>query len=184
MVDSGLKRELAAGGYGQRVQLVKQAISKLRDAGLVKDGFVRHATESEILEVSPKAGLSVEQTSVLRHVVTENYRVHAMRTALEMGDADGVGSLLRLGHKSLSRDFGVSTEKLDSLVQYADGLEGVHGMRLTGAGMGGALVALVAREALPQVLPALAGFLKDRVSQDGAVYWIRAFADGVCSWKP
>jgi galactokinase len=48
-------------------------------------------------------------------------------------------------HQSLRDDFDVSTPALDAMAQAARQAPGCHGARLTGAGFGGCVVALVDR---------------------------------------
>ena len=85
-----------------------------------------------------------------RHVVSENSRVLAFAEALAGGDLRGAGALMVESHRSLSRDFEVSTPALDRLVDRLLATPGVHGARLTGAGFGGCVVALAEPGALSE----------------------------------
>lgn len=77
-----------------------------------------------------------------RHVVTENQRVRDVATALHHGDAAAAGQLMLDGHESLRADFETSTPAMDHAVQTIRSLPGVHGVRMTGGGFGGCVVAL------------------------------------------
>jgi galactokinase len=79
----------------------------------------------------------------VRHVVAENERVLAVRAALASGDRRALGELFAASHASLAGDYAVSTPRLDLLVEAASSVEGVVGARMTGAGFGGCIVALV-----------------------------------------
>ena len=57
-------------------------------------------------------------------------------------DAATFGALMNASHDSLRDDFEVSTPALDRLVALLREHEAVYGARLTGAGFGGACVAL------------------------------------------
>ena len=83
-----------------------------------------------------------------RHVVSENARVLECAEWLSVGDLRAAGALMSESHRSLRDDFDVSTPELDSLVAELEGLPGVFGARLTGAGFGGCAVALAATGAL------------------------------------
>jgi mevalonate kinase len=63
-------------------------------------------------------------------------------SALGAGEAEQVGRLMTLNHELLT-ELGVSTPGLDGAVAHLCGLDGVHGAKLTGAGGGGAVIALV-----------------------------------------
>ncbi len=86
-----------------------------------------------------------------RHVVTECARVDAARDALRGGDLWELGRLLDAGHASLRDDFDVSTPRVESARDELAALDGVVGVRMTGAGFGGCL--LVAHD--PEGTPTL-----------------------------
>ncbi len=77
------------------------------------------------------------------HVIGENERVQTMVSALESGDTAVIGETLWASHESLRRLYEVSSPELDALVDIADGVAGVVGARMTGAGFGGCTVNLV-----------------------------------------
>jgi galactokinase len=85
-----------------------------------------------------------------RPVGTENGRVRAAAAALAVGEVAEVGRLMVESHMSLRDDFEVSTPALDALVARLSARPGVHGVRLTGAGFGGCVVALTEPGALDE----------------------------------
>ena len=62
---------------------------------------------------------------------------------------------MNASHASLRDDYEVSTPELDLLVRLLQQQPGVHGARLTGAGFGGACVALCDAGALQQAAQAV-----------------------------
>ncbi len=78
---------------------------------------------------------------------------HAARAAVEQGALQALGTLLNENHELLAK-MGVSICKLDGLV-YAARSRGALGAKLTGAGQGGNVIALVNEPALPAVRQAL-----------------------------
>ncbi len=83
----------------------------------------------------------------MRHVDSEKQRVAEFVRALENGERDRLGSLLRESHVSLRDDFEVSTPEVDAIVERAWASPGCLGARIMGAGFGGSLLALVERGA-------------------------------------
>jgi galactokinase len=75
-----------------------------------------------------------------RHVVSEATRVSRMEAALAAGNVSEVGQLLNESHASLRDDYDVSTKELDELTELA-ATGGASGARLTGAGLGGCIIA-------------------------------------------
>jgi galactokinase len=78
-----------------------------------------------------------------RHVISENQRVLESMNALQSGDARQFGAYMQQAHLSMSRDYEASCDELDVLVSLLNDLEGVQGARVTGAGWGGCVVALL-----------------------------------------
>jgi len=135
VVDSGERRTLVASAYAERRRQCEAAealIGRLREASLEA---TRHLDDPTLRRRA-------------RHVVTENVRVVAVAQALAAGDVAGAGAQMTESHASLRDDFGVSTPRLDLLVEALCGTDGVYGARLTGAGFGGCVVALTAPGAL------------------------------------
>lgn len=125
VVHSGLPRALESSEYAQRRAACEEAAARLRLPAL------RDATPEQVAD-DPLA----------RHVVGENARVLAFAEALRARDIGALGPLMLASHASLRDDFHVSTPELDLLVELLVD-EGALGARLTGAGFGGCVVALV-----------------------------------------
>ena len=77
-----------------------------------------------------------------RYVLGEVDRVLAVSDALVKGDYETVGQQMYLTHEGLSRDYEVSCEELDFLVEEALRM-GVTGSRMMGGGFGGCTINLV-----------------------------------------
>jgi galactokinase len=127
VVDSGERRTVAASAYRARRAECESAARVLGPLG--------RASRAEL------AGLT---DPVLRrrarHVISECERVAAALEALRGSDLAGFGSLVDAGHESLRDDFDASTPVVEAARRELRGLPGVVGVRLTGAGFGGALL--------------------------------------------
>jgi galactokinase len=133
VVDSGIPRRLAEAGYNQRRAECEQAAARLG---------VRALRDLTAADLSRLRTLPDPLDRRARHVVTENARVLAGVNALLAGDPESFGRLMLESHQSLRDDYEVSTPELDRLVHLAVE-HGAFGARLTGAGFGGCIVALV-----------------------------------------
>ncbi len=111
------------------------------------------------------------------HVVAENARVLAMVAALEAGDLAAIGQALRASHESLRTLYEVSSAELDALVEIADGVPGVVGARMTGAGFGGCTVNLVHEGAVDALREAVMADYPARTGLTPMVFPVAA-ADG------
>jgi galactokinase len=111
-----------------------------------------------------------------RHVVTENERTLAAAEAMARGDAPVLGRLMNESHESLRDDFGVSSDALDAMVEAARASAGCHGARLTGAGFGGCVVALVAADRTSAFLAEVEPRYRERTGLVPSLYPCRAAA--------
>jgi len=139
VLDSGIKRSLAGSSFNRRREECEEAarqlgVQALRDIGA--DDLQKLDTLDEPLR------------SRARHVVTENARV---LQAVACGDSAAFGTLMNASHASLRDDFDVSVPALDRLVALLQAQPQVYGARLTGAGFGGACVALCRPSAIARV---------------------------------
>ena len=132
VVHSGQPRTLAGSAYAARRASC--------EAAEVVVGPLRGASPADLDH------LPAELRRRARHVVSENRRVLAFADALAAGDAATAGRLMDESHRSLAEDYEVSTPALDELCDRLRAVPGVHGARLTGAGFGGCVVALVDAE--------------------------------------
>jgi len=90
------------------------------------------------------AGLDPVTLRRARHVVSENDRVVAAAAALAAGDLPRMGELMETSHASMRDDFEITVPAIDQLVEIVKGAIGAAGgVRMTGGGFGGCVVALV-----------------------------------------
>ena len=137
VIDSGLPRSLAASGYNQRRAECEEACR------LLEVPMLRDVPDAVAVEALPEP-----LRRRARHVVSENARV---LSAVEPIAAEDFGALMNASHASLRDDYEVSVAPLDRLVALLQGHPAVHGARLTGAGFGGACVALCEAGSLSDV---------------------------------
>ena len=128
VVHSGIERTLAGSEYAQRRAACEATAARLGLASL------RDATPEQVAD-EPFA----------RHVVGEIARVDRFVDALTRSDHDSLGAILGEGHASLRDEFAVSLTEIDRLVELLVA-HGALGARITGAGFGGCVVALVPTE--------------------------------------
>ena len=158
ILDTGVRHSHAGGEYGTRRADVEAAESKigksLRDANLAD---LDQAAEP----------LSISEYRRAHHVISENLRSLAFAEALDAGDREKMGRLMREAHRSMQVDFEASCPELDHMAAAAWQTRGVVGARVTGGGFGGACVALIEKEfAEPALLSILAQY-QSRSGQTG-----------------
>ncbi len=174
VADSGAHRELARGGYRERVAECAAALAAAKRAGVAapEAGALRDLAPSAL----PALARALPELLLrrARHVITENARVDAFAAALAAGDLAEVGALMRASHASLQRDYAVSTRELDALCALGDAADGCYGSRLTGAGFGGCTLHLVAPGAAAAVTRALEAGFAAQFGRTARVWRVRA----------
>ena len=171
--NSGVKHSLAGGEYNRRREDCEAGVAALTawrhrtNPALPAPGTLRDVTLAELDAAAPEMDPVVVRRC--RHVITENARVEAMRTALQSGDLVAAGHLMADSHASLRDDYAVSCAELDVLVSLAQrfaagtvaGTPTCYGARMTGGGFGGCTVNLVAPAAVAAFRDAVAsGYLE------------------------
>jgi galactokinase len=129
VLDSGVPRSLESSGYNDRRSECEAAARALGVAAL-----------RDVGDPGAASSLPPPLDRRARHVITENARVLEAAAGVS---AERFGALMNDSHASLRDDFEVSVPALDVLVDILQAHSDVHGARLTGAGFGGACVALV-----------------------------------------
>lgn len=164
VVHSGVRRQLAAGGYGARVRECRAALAQARAAGVAPAARALRDLDPADLPALERA-LEPVSFRRARHVIRENARVDALAAALRAGALDEAGRLLRAGMASLRDDFEVSVPELDLLCAAGDAAPGCYGSRLTGAGFGGCTLHLVAPAAAEGVRAAVSTAFEARFAR-------------------
>lgn len=154
VIDSGIRRQLTDSAFNQRRAECEAAarhygVATLRDLDLTQ-------------LAAKRGGLDATRFARARHVVSEIARVQPFAAALGAADGAAIARLLAEGHRSLAEDFAVSLPALDRLAQAVQGALGTAGgVRLTGAGFGGCLVAVSETVAAPAIAEAVARYNRE-----------------------
>ena len=169
--NTNVKHELASSAYNQRRSEGEEGVALLRrvlpDAQALRDVSVTQfkAHEHELPEPVRRR---------CRHVVTENERTLKAAEALEHGDREKLGELMRQSHESLRSDYEVTCRELDVMVEIASRQAGVFGARMTGGGFGGCTVNIVRRDGLEQFTRAVAKEYRAATKIEPEIYVVAA----------
>ncbi|MCS7205201.1 MAG: galactokinase [Leptospiraceae bacterium] len=148
VVDSKKPRELTSSKYNERrteCHISYEILNKLYKIKNLVDADLSH------LE-SLHSDTLIRRT---RHVITENQRVketkellinHSKQKRDPEKTLNKLGKLLVESHYSLKNDYEVSCRELDIIVEESMKIDGVYGVRMTGAGFGGSAIALVKKD--------------------------------------
>lgn len=146
VIDTMVKHAHSTGGYGERRAACERGaeimgVAALRDLGVDDLDQARELMDDVTFRR-------------VRHVVTEDQRVLDAVATLRSEGPRAIGALLDASHASMRDDFEISVPELDLAVDTARAA-GAVGARMTGGGFGGAAIALVDRDLVPDVTSAV-----------------------------
>ncbi len=159
--------ELAGSAYNERRAQCEDAARRLNE----RMGGVEQLRDVSAEVLADNADVLDEVTlKRARHVVGENARTLQAAEALKAGDHAQFGRLMDESHESLRRDYEVSCEELDLMVELARQQPGVLGARLVGAGFGGCTVNLVRRQHADQVARSVRAAYREETGVEPEIY--------------
>ena len=174
VINSGVKHQNTSGHFNRRVAACRagvgllqkpfpqvQALRDLEDIpwSQIEPHLPTSITVAELkqqgvnLDDLPgiRADVSLKVRARCRHVWSENGRVLQAKAAMQTQDVARLGQLLQEAHASARDDYEISCQEVETLVAILQAQSGVTGARLTGAGWGGCVVALVEQERVTAV---------------------------------
>jgi galactokinase len=172
-VNTMVKHELGSSAYRNRVAECAAAVAVIR---------AKHPQVESLRDVSSEMLACFEglmepvPMQRARHVTGEDERVEAFVAASRAGDLEKMGKLLVASHRSLQKDYEVSCDELDFLVDTASGLPGVYGARMTGGGFGGCTVNMVRSDAVLRFQAAISDAYQKRFGLTPDIYPCRPSA--------
>lgn len=176
--DTGVSHRLTGGHLNERRRECEEGLRMVNEQGA---GVAHLADISEAALPALLRGMPAPWNGRVRHVVSETIRTRAAAQALAARDLGSLGRLMFEGHESLRVDYQSSCAEADSLV---DSLmrQGALGARLTGAGWGGAVIALLPEERSARIVAEVQEVYRGEFGRVPLVWATRAGA-GVRSEK-
>jgi galactokinase len=163
IINSNVKRGLVDSEYNTRREQCEQAskilaIPALRDIDL--DGL--HASKHLLPEVVYKRA---------HHIVSENERTIKAATAMENADYNALSQLMAESHVSMRDDFEITVTPIDYIVELLHDLIGSKGgVRMTGGGFGGCVIALLPESLVDEAKRLLEDNYADKTGYNADVY--------------
>lgn len=168
MLDSVVKHELASSAYNDRRKSCENVVEALRNKYPGRTIETLRDANWDMLE-SIKHDVSEEDIKRATYVLGEKDRVLAVCEALNAGNYEKVGQMMYETHDGLSKDYEVSCDELDFLVDIAR-KNGVTGSRIMGGGFGGCTINLVKEELYNQFVSDATTEYKEKFNKQLKIY--------------
>ena len=175
IINSNVRRGLVGSEYNARRRQCEEAarffgVKALRDVDLPSFD-------------ARKPGLDALVARRARHVITDSQRAIDLSEALKTGDLALIGELMAASHASMRDDFEISVPAVDALVAIVKAVLGDSGgVRMTGGGFGGCVVALMPQDLVGRVRDAVSAAYPAASGLNASIYVCHAAAGaGVCA---
>ena len=169
IINSNVQRGLVGSEYNTRRRQCEEAarffgVKALRDVDL--------ATFE-----AKQAGLDPVVAKRARHIITDSQRAVDLAAALPSGNMELIGHLMADSHASMRDDFAITVPPIDALVSIVkDVLGDAGGVRMTGGGFGGCVVALAPQGLVSKVQEAITANYSKASGLEASVYVCHASA--------
>ncbi|MGF1758246.1 galactokinase [Photobacterium sagamiensis] len=169
IINSNKKRGLVDSEYNTRRQQCEEAarilgVKALRDVTIAQF----NQRENELDEVVAKRA---------RHVITENARTEQAALALSTSDMAKMAQLMAQSHASMRDDFEITVREVDTLVDIVKEQVGeLGGVRMTGGGFGGCIVAIMPPSLVDGVKAAVEAQYQAATGLKESIYVCKAMA--------
>ena len=113
----------------------------------------------------------------IKHVVYECDRVRKSAEAMKNNDIPLFGQHMNKSHDSLQYDYEVTCPELDYVVNMGRQIDGVLGIRMTGAGFGGCTVAIIKNNAVDKYTKRIGELFEEKFGHKASFY-VTSIGDG------
>ena len=149
IINSNFRRSLVGSEYNTRRQQCEAGAQFFGETSLRDVELSQFTSQQDQLD--PLVAKRV------RHVLTENARTLEAADVLARGDLARMGVLMAESHASMRDDFEITVPPIDQLVEIVKATLGERGgVRMTGGGFGGCIVALMPFDLVDEVKAAVA----------------------------
>lgn len=179
IINSKKPRNLIESKYNERVAETTEGLKQINKKYNYKNICeIPFSKKNEVLKLIKDPKIA----SRVKYAIEEQHRVNELVKALEKNDFVKVGKLLNQGHKGLKEDYEVTSAELDFVNEEGNKIPGVLGVRMTGAGFGGCLIALMDAKSNEQFIETLSKKYKERFGYNCEIY-STSIVDGAKCYK-
>lgn len=165
LINTNVKHSLSDSAYNDR-RSACESISELLGIKALRD-----TNEADLKAIEDKVTPANYQKAL--YVIQENHRTVKAAKAIEDGDLETLGALIYQSHNGLSKQYKVSCDELDFLVDQAKANSHVLGARMMGGGFGGCTINLVSKDEAKNFAEAASKAYKNEFDKECSVYFIK-----------
>ncbi|MEH6536347.1 MAG: galactokinase [Psychroserpens sp.] len=165
LINSNVKHDLSESAYNNRREVCEK-VSELLQIDALRD-----ASKEELDGII--GDISVVDYQKALYVINENNRVQQFSEAIKKDDIEALGDLLYQSHEGLRKNYKVSCDELDFLVDRAKENPHVIGSRMMGGGFGGCTISLVKKNEFKKFKKEVSKKFRAAFEKDCSVYSVK-----------
>ena len=175
LTNTNIKHSLGNSKYNERRKECEEGLSILKSALPNINQLADISPED--FELHKNLILDSMVQNRIQHVIYECDRVKKSAETLRNNEIIEFGKLMNESHDSLRYKYEVTCPELDFVVQEGRKIEGVLGIRMTGAGFGGCTVAIIKDESIDRYIEIVGRKYKDEFGHNVSFY-VTKIGDG------
>ena len=175
LTNTNVKHSLGSSKYNERRKECEEGLSILKGSMPEITQLTDVTPEDFELHKELISNLTIQKR--IRHIVYECDRVKKSAEALKNNEIDKFGEFMKMSHDSLQYNYEVTCPELDFVVSVGKKIEGVLGIRMTGAGFGGCTVAIIKEDVIDNYIETVGTAFKNEFGHD-ASFFVTEIGDG------
>ncbi len=175
LTNTNVKHSLGSSKYNERRKECEEGLLALKEALPNIEQLADVTPEDFELYKTLIKNQTVQKR--IKHVVYECDRVKKSAEVLKNNQIDKFGEYMNESHDSLQYEYEVTCPELDFVVQEGRRINGVLGIRMTGAGFGGCTVAVIKDEQVDEYIKVI-GINYRRAFGHEASFYVSEIGDG------
>ena len=165
LINTNVKHSLSDSAYNDRRSVCESI------AGMLNVKALRDATKFDLEGIENK--VTPENYQKALYVIQENERAIKASKAMEAGDLKTLGKLIYASHNGLQKQYKVSCEELDFLVEQAKLNGHVLGARMMGGGFGGCTINLIEKSETASFKAFVSEAYKHKFNKNCSIYSVK-----------
>ncbi len=168
LTNTNVKHSLGSSKYNERRKECEEGLSALKQA--LPDITQLADVTTDEFELHKNLITNPITQKRIKHIVYECDRVKKSAEALKCNEIVKFAEFMNASHNSLQYEYEVTCPELDFVVQEGRKIEGVLGIRMTGAGFGGCTVAIIKDDDIDNYIEIVGTAFKQEFGHNASFY--------------
>lgn len=168
LTNTNVKHSLGSSKYNERRNECEEGLNNLKTVM----PSIEQLSQVSVEEFEKYKNVIKNETTRkrIKHIVYECDRVQKSIIAMKANNIEEFGKYMNASHDSLQYDYEVTCPELDFVVSEGRKIDGIIGIRMTGAGFGGCTVAIIKDSAIDTYIDKVGKAYIDKFGHEASFY--------------